>query len=78
MNTVICSRKDFGLICAATAYVEGYQNGYIQNVVTGSSTTKARLLHYFPPPEDGETAEQSDSLDSWCGIHISAILTNGR
>ena len=28
--------------------VEGYERGYLERVVRGSRTTKARLLHYFP------------------------------
>lgn len=31
-----------------------------------STTTKARLLHYFPPEE---TSGEKD-LDSWCGTHL--------
>ena len=29
--------------------VDGYPSGYLEHVVTTSTTTKARLLHYFPP-----------------------------
>lgn len=29
--------------------VEGYKSGYLEHVVQTSTTTKARLLHYFPP-----------------------------
>jgi hypothetical protein len=52
---------------AAAVHVEGYTAGYIESVVRRSSTTKARLLHYFPP-EDGqiETSEEIP-MDSWCG-----------
>ena len=52
----------------ASKYVENYTAGYIQNVVKTSSTTKARLLHYFPPDgNDNQSSAQIDSLDSWCG-----------
>lgn len=33
----------------AAAYIDGYESGYIENIVKTSTTTKARLLHYFPP-----------------------------
>lgn len=32
----------------AESEIEGYQKGYLEKVVRGSETTKARLLHYFP------------------------------
>lgn len=32
----------------AESEVEGYRKGYLEEVVKGSTTTKARLLHYFP------------------------------
>ncbi|KAF8416497.1 hypothetical protein EV426DRAFT_685885 [Tirmania nivea] len=54
----------------AEKHIEGYQKGYLEHVVKASSTTKARLLHYFPPPtlETGQV-EDDDELDNWCGIH---------
>ncbi|EXJ89838.1 hypothetical protein A1O3_02905 [Capronia epimyces CBS 606.96] len=33
---------------AAAQAIPGYQDGYLERVVRGSTTTKARLLHYFP------------------------------
>ena len=44
--------------------IEGYARGYLEHVVTSSTTTKARLLHYFPPSADA--AEDAD----WCGTHL--------
>lgn len=55
----------------AAENVEGYTPGYLEHVVKTSTTTKARLLHYFPPPgevADGE--EKEEDLDSWCGTHL--------
>ncbi|EWC43539.1 hypothetical protein DRE_01426 [Drechslerella stenobrocha 248] len=49
--------------------IEGYTPGYLEHVVKTSSSSKARLLHYFPPP-DGVAAETDDDLDSWCGTHL--------
>lgn len=37
--------------------IEGYHNGYLEKMVQGSETTKARLLHYFPSNE--QTQESS-------------------
>ena len=50
----------------AAVHVEGYRSGYIENVVSTSSTTKARLLHYFPPAKD-EVVDHEHTMDSWCG-----------
>lgn len=49
--------------------IPGYPKGYLEHVVGTSSTTKARLLHYFPqeadPVKDGSTDE-----DDWCATHL--------
>lgn len=44
----------------AESTINGYRNGCLERIVKESTTTKARLLHYFPPgiPEDGPTPGQ--------------------
>lgn len=61
----------------ASAHIEGYENGYLERVVKTSLTTKARLLHYFPPepspnPETkpGAEGQPEDGEDSWCATHL--------
>ncbi len=58
----------------ALANIEGYEKGYLERVVRTSTTTKARLLHYFPPkaPNDteNETSEKNANNGSWCATHI--------
>ena len=64
----------------ALAKIEGYEKGYLERVVKTSTTTKARLLHYFPSevtstqPDkqtNGEPDENvDDDDDSWCATHI--------
>lgn len=51
----------------AEANIEGYRTGYLQRVVEGSLTTKARLLHYFP--SEGKEGDGDDD-DDWCATHI--------
>ena len=50
------------------AKLEGYRPGTLEDIVRTSVSTKARLLHYFPP-----TTEQLDCAagndDDWCAIH---------
>ncbi|KAG6335629.1 hypothetical protein ID866_3465 [Astraeus odoratus] len=49
----------------------------LTELIGQSQTTKARLLHYFPPnPEDVKDAED-EPVDSWCGFHIDNSLLTG-
>lgn len=54
--------------------IPNYKRGYLEHVVATSTTTKARLLHYFPPPEGAGTAEaprENDvDDDDWCATHL--------
>jgi hypothetical protein len=55
----------------ASAHIEGYESGYLERVVKTSLTTKARLLHYFPPnPSSEAEASNNDEDDSWCATHL--------
>ncbi|KAL3472915.1 hypothetical protein BJX99DRAFT_234637 [Aspergillus californicus] len=56
----------------AEAEIEGYKSGYLERVVKGSMTSKARLLHYFPTRDDtGEEGEDTeDAEDDWCATHL--------
>ena len=52
------------------AKLEGYRDGTLEGIVKSSVCTKARLLHYFPPPE--ETARPDSAMavdDDWCATH---------
>ncbi|KAK4672846.1 hypothetical protein QC763_106620 [Podospora pseudopauciseta] len=60
--------------------IAGYPNGYLEKVVSTSTTTKARLLHYFPedpanaPPAPTKASEiangEGGDEDDWCAIHL--------
>lgn len=48
-----------------------YQEGYLEHVVKTSISTKARLLHYFPPPSETASAHASSAnSDDWCATHL--------
>ncbi|KAJ5037222.1 uncharacterized protein L3040_007399 [Drepanopeziza brunnea f. sp. 'multigermtubi'] len=47
--------------------IPDYKPGYLEHVVKNSTTTKARLLHYFPA--DPEAKEESND-DDWCATHL--------
>lgn len=64
----------------ASARLEDYEPGYLERVVRLSTTTKARLLHYFPTKADDQgyqtapkgnliTAAEMDQ-DDWCATHV--------
>ncbi|PHH73270.1 hypothetical protein CDD82_5565 [Ophiocordyceps australis] len=51
--------------------IAGYPDGYLERVVAASTTTKARLLHYFPPEIDNSRTDQvGASQDDWCATHV--------
>ncbi|SPO02182.1 uncharacterized protein DNG_04855 [Cephalotrichum gorgonifer] len=55
----------------AAAEIQGYPEGYLEHVVSTSSTTKARLLHYYP--QDGSAGQEeggSGNEDDWCATHL--------
>jgi hypothetical protein len=55
----------------AEAHVEQYKRGYLEQMVKGSLTTKARLLHYFPPdPATTPAGMDNEDEDSWCATHL--------
>lgn len=58
------------------AKLEGYQDGTLEKIVRGSVSTKARLLHYFPPPPKAPGAEEKGD-DDWCGTHMDLGALTG-
>ena len=41
------------------------------------NTTKARLLHYFPPTSQDALPSDDEPVDSWCGFHLDHSLLTG-
>ena len=64
----------------AVACIDDYEPGYLERVVKTSTTTKARLLHYYPPSPSATNEDTSiDSTiskpgtpdhDAWCATHV--------
>ncbi|EAU92647.2 hypothetical protein CC1G_01692 [Coprinopsis cinerea okayama7 len=48
----------------------------LPQLISTSQTTKARLLHYFPP-EEGQLPSEDEPVDSWCGFHLDHSLLTG-
>jgi hypothetical protein len=67
------------------AKLDGYREGTLENIVRSSVATKARLLHYFPPPTptDGQSESRPDSAigsdpdDDWCATHLDLGALTG-
>lgn len=50
--------------------IDGYKPGYLEHVVRTSTTTKARLLHYFPSPRPSGDENKEMLDDDWCATHL--------
>lgn len=65
------------------AKLEGYKAGTLENIVRTSVSTKARLLHYFPPPTPTSTSTSSSEPipekhdDDWCATHTDLGALTG-
>lgn len=49
----------------------------LPTLISSSQTTKARLLHYFPPSPENPLPKDDEPIDSWCGFHIDHSLLTG-
>ena len=63
------------------AKLEGYREGTLEEIVRTSVSTKARLLHYFPPRQEEESESRPDSAmaidDDWCATHLDLGALTG-
>lgn len=51
--------------------IQGYPPGFLEHVVSTSTTTKARLLHYFPQEAGSSRGhDDDDDDDDWCATHL--------
>ncbi|EMC93749.1 hypothetical protein BAUCODRAFT_74857 [Baudoinia panamericana UAMH 10762] len=54
------------------AKLDGYEDGTLEHIVRSSVSTKARLLHYFPPPPRAVEGRPDSAVsldDDWCATH---------
>ncbi|KAF5355765.1 hypothetical protein D9756_004042 [Leucocoprinus leucothites] len=49
----------------------------LPELISSSQTTKARLLHYFPPSPEESISKEDEPIDSWCGFHLDHSLLTG-
>jgi hypothetical protein len=45
--------------------------------IISTQTTKARLLHYFPPSPGNLLPADDGPIDTWCGFHVDHSLLTG-
>ncbi|TVY48689.1 hypothetical protein LOCC1_G001855 [Lachnellula occidentalis] len=50
--------------------IPDYKPGYLEHVVKTSTTTKARLLHYFPADPKAAADKTEENDDDWCATHL--------
>jgi isopenicillin N synthase-like dioxygenase len=53
--------------------IPAYPSQYLEKMVASSTTTKARLLHYFPEKASfsaSSAINEDGDEDDWCGIHL--------
>lgn len=51
--------------------IPDYPPGYLEAVVSTSTTTKARLLHYYPQSAAADNTDGSEGNDDdWCATHL--------
>ena len=49
----------------------------LSKLISSAQTTKARLLHYFPPSPESPLPAEDEPIDSWCGFHVDHSLLTG-
>lgn len=64
------------------AKLDGYRAGTLEEIVRTSVSTKARLLHYFPPPGSTTSPAAAEAVpekpdDDWCATHTDLGALTG-
>ncbi|THH21002.1 hypothetical protein EW146_g469 [Bondarzewia mesenterica] len=74
----------FDVGCKLAAACQPFASPYMTDsslslakLIGSSQTTKARLLHYFPPSAENPLPRDSEPIDSWCGFHLDHSLLTG-
>ncbi|KAG8968444.1 hypothetical protein FRC03_007386 [Tulasnella sp. 419] len=71
----------FNVGCKLASACQSFASSYLMDnstslvsLLESSQTTKARLLHYFPPPT---ATNEPETEDSWCGTHLDNSMLTG-
>ncbi|TFK76744.1 Clavaminate synthase-like protein [Pluteus cervinus] len=49
----------------------------LPQLISDGQTTKARLLHYFPPESPVLAPAEDEPVDNWCGFHLDHSMLTG-
>lgn len=75
VNSCAITRPPITLVMSLAASHLVNQALFLPDLIS-PNTTKARLLHYFPPPP-GKSMTDDGAVDSWCGYHLDHSLITG-
>lgn len=74
----------FNIGCDLATACQPFASAYLRDsslslseLIRSSNTSKARLLHYFPPSPDAPLPRDDEPIDSWCGFHLDHSLLTG-
>ncbi|CCM01612.1 uncharacterized protein FIBRA_03673 [Fibroporia radiculosa] len=77
-------RLIFGIGCELATACQPFASSHLvdtsvslADLIKSSQTTKARLLHYFPPSTESIIPAEDEPIDSWCGFHLDHSLLTG-
>lgn len=74
--TIVCFISEF-ILTGFTAAKHLSDHSLSLAQLISRQTTKARLLHYFPPSPENPLPSEDEPIDSWCGFHLDHSLLTG-
>lgn len=69
-------RLIFNIALQITSHCDSFLQSNLHQLLAKSKSTKGRLLHYFPPPEQ-TPSENDNNQPLWCGYHNDHGLITG-
>ncbi|KAG9104590.1 hypothetical protein FRC06_001056 [Ceratobasidium sp. 370] len=74
----------FGVGCQVAGACQSFVSQHLsdlsvslEELIRKGHTSKARLLHYFPPTPDNPLPAEDEPVDSWCGFHLDHSMLTG-
>ncbi|KAG8680010.1 hypothetical protein FRC09_018544 [Ceratobasidium sp. 395] len=74
----------FGIGCQVAGACQSFVSQHLsdlsvslEDLIRKGHTSKARLLHYFPPTPDNPLPAEDEPIDSWCGFHLDHSMLTG-
>ncbi|KAF8610761.1 Clavaminate synthase-like protein [Ceratobasidium sp. AG-I] len=74
----------FGVGCQVAGACQSFVSQHLsdlsvslEELLSKGHTSKARLLHYFPPTDENPLPAEDEPIDSWCGFHLDHSMITG-